>query len=262
MARRAGWVLLLGACTTGTPDGELCPSEGDGKVRAGDANGDGVVDIADALVVYRAVADGGPAPVCLLASDLVPEGRLNYDDAHSLLLHLYEDGFTLPDVRPADCADADPLAPPTCVAAEVTFAVDGTDILVSLNPGSTAVEAWSLGVHATGCTIATATTDGTQAAWQADGGRRDIGYDATFVTADGTAALSTVVLDFADATALLPDAGPQPILALTITPGPGDCTLTVTDDEKAERTWPKVRSAAAIATASFPLAGPTVTFTP
>ncbi len=200
---------------------ETCPREPAGDIGAGDANGDGAVDLADAVVILRHAAEGGAAPSCAGAVDLVPNDYIELDDAFQLLVHLYEGGFALPE--DVDCGDAAPLPPPACSPVEARFS--GTTL--ELRAETVAIEGWSVAVRAEGCTIAAATTAGTSGASIVDEppGLRDLGYDATFVVEGG--AVSAVVLGFMEPTAL-PAGAWSPVLALTVEPGGScDCTLSL-----------------------------------
>lgn len=218
-----------------TPSPTTCARAADAVRAAGDANGDGVVDLADPVLVLRHLADGGVAPACAEAVDLVGDGRVQLDDAFGLLVALGEGLFTLDDALALGCADAEPLpAPEAC--ASLAAAIDapasvetGTfSATVTLASPDLAVEAWSLPVTATGCTVTGASTDGTAAApiTAAPAGLRDQGYDAT-VVADG-AATSVVVLAFMQRLALPADGTASPVLALQVQADTcGTCTLTL-----------------------------------
>lgn len=216
-----------------TDDGDpTCPRPAQAVV-PGDANGDGHADVADAVVIMRHLADGGPAPACLDAVDLVPDQRLELDDAFSLLVGTYEGGFSLPDLDDA-CDDATPLTPPACdrlvaaIDAPATAVDSGFDARVTLDPGEQSIQAWSLSVEAEGCDIVAATTAGTAAASVTSDppGLRDLGYDATFVVDDG--AVSTAILGFMQGRALPP--GPQPVLSVQVrTRDCEPCTLRLGD---------------------------------
>jgi hypothetical protein len=222
-------LVALAACRREPPDDSdepvetelACPREPTGDVPAGDANGDGAADLADAVVILRAAAEGGPAPACPPAADLVEDDRVELDDGFSLLLHLYEGGFGLPE--DPECVGAVPHASPECSAVEARI----TGNTVELRGASVAIEGWSLAVRAEGCTIVGATTAGTVGASVTDDppGARDLGYDATFVADEG--AVSAVILGFLEPVAL-PAGAWSPVLSLTLEPGDScDCTLSL-----------------------------------
>jgi hypothetical protein len=111
------------------------------------------------------------------------------------------------------------------VAGSATF-----DAVVSLGSPSLAVEAWSVGVQATGCEIVAATTVGTAGAdlRLEPTGRRDRGWEHTRLVAGG--ATSATALSWRKPTALTPSSEPVTILSLSIsgevpTSGCATCTL-------------------------------------
>ena len=187
-------------------EGSLCPREA-ATPGPGDSNGDGAVDMADVLVILRAVAEGGPAPACTAGVDLIPDGKVELDDAFSLLLYLYEGSFSLPET---DCTGSAALPVPACVQAEARLVEEERAVWVQLRSAA-AIEAWSLSLQ--GCTITSATTDGTLAASVALGGLRDLGYDATVVTDAGV--VSAVLLDDLEPVALPTDTW-NPVLQLQV----------------------------------------------
>ena len=230
-------VLILAACkkdSTPADDGaaqstELCPRAASTPV-AGDANGDGIVDIADAVAIVRAAADGGAAPACTSAVDLIPDGTTQLDDGFSLLIHLFEDGFSLPS---AGCDEDSSWAPPACSAGAVsvvapTSASGSFSAQVSVS-SDLEVEAWSFGLTAAGCTITAATTDGTIAEPEPRGGPglRATGFDATFVSDDG--ATTGVVLALMDRR-VLPSGQAHTLLQVEVEPDSSTCSCSLTLD--------------------------------
>ena len=206
---RFGLLLLL-ACQPDPKkeqeEGLLCPREA-ALPGPGDSNGDGAVDMADVLVILRHVAEAGPAPACTAAVDLIPDGRIELDDAFSLLLYLYEDSFSLLE---ADCGGAAPLPPPACMQAEARRVEEEGVVELQLRSEGP-VEAWSVSFE--GCTVTSATTDGTLAGSVALGGLRDLGYDASFVAANGV--VSAVLLDDLEPVAL-PTGAWNPVLRMQV----------------------------------------------
>lgn len=224
---RAGIALLLAACN-GPADAppEGCP-RGATDVVIGDAQGDGVADIADAVAIQRAVFDAGTVPACDAAVDLIADGAVQADDASSLLLHLFEGTFELPRLADRDCKDATPWPAGACgqlgLSWETAEGPDGTRATLSLT-ASLAVEAWSFGVDTSGCALIEATEEGTVAAdLTADPvGLRDLGYHATLEKKG--VVTQAVVLDLPDRVTIPADSAPHPLLHLTLT---GTCTLRV-----------------------------------
>jgi len=203
-------LLLLLACQPDVQkeqeEGQLCPRE-PAVAGPGDGNGDGAVDLADVLLILRHVAEAGPAPVCTAGVDLIPDGKIELDDAFSLLLYLYEGSFLLPE---ADCSGSGALPGPACVQAEARLVEEEGAVWLQLRSAAR-IEAWSVSLG--GCAVTSATTDGTAAASVALGGLRDLGYDATFLTDAGV--VSAVLLDELEPVALPTDVW-SPVLRLQV----------------------------------------------
>ena len=247
----------------GSPDPQdpaLCARPADQVTAAGDANGDGEVDIADPVLILRHAAAGGQAPACPEAVDLVPDGRVQLDDAFTLLVALAEGLFDPDSADADDCADGAALPAPTdCQDLAITLeapaqveANESFSATFSFASTGLAVEGWSLPVTAEGCTITAATTDGTAAAavTHTPAGLRDLGYDLTTV-ADG-AATSVVVLGFMDRVTLPADGQARGVLALQVQAGDcGICTLTI--GRPATGLGPEIPAVVAANDASWPL---------
>lgn len=88
--------------------------------RRGDANGDGAIDIGDAIFILSALFTfGAPSPGCLDAADANDDGSIDIGDAIAILFNLFGGGPPLaaphficgpdPTGDPIGCAD-----PPTC----------------------------------------------------------------------------------------------------------------------------------------------------
>ncbi|MEE9443105.1 MAG: dockerin type I repeat-containing protein [candidate division Zixibacteria bacterium] len=71
-----------------------------GIVNCGDANGDGDVNVGDAVYIINCVFKGGPAPDPIEAGDANCDGDCNIGDAVYLISHAFKGG-------PAPCADCD-----------------------------------------------------------------------------------------------------------------------------------------------------------
>jgi hypothetical protein len=221
------------AGTPTPPINEVCARPADRVASPGDANGDGAVDVADPILVLRHAAAAGLAPACAEAVDLVPDGRVQLDDAFALLVALGEGLFDPEEADTSTCGDAALPAPEACQDLEVSLTAPASaqagapfEATVHLASASLAVEGWSLPVTAQGCQVVTATTAGTAAAavTASPPGLRDLGYDMTTV-AQG-AATSVVVLGFMDAVALPVDGQARPVLALAVQADDcGTCTL-------------------------------------
>lgn len=70
---------------------------GGGSYLCGDANGDGAVDISDAVYLIAYIFSGGPAPSPLLAGDANCDGAIDISDAVYLIAYIFSGG-------PAPCA--------------------------------------------------------------------------------------------------------------------------------------------------------------
>jgi hypothetical protein len=226
---RAGIALSLVACNGPAAEVPQGCARGPGAFVLGDAQGDGVADIADAVAIQRAVFDAATPPACDAAVDLIDDGAVQADDASSLLLHLFEGTFDPPRLRAAACDDATPWPVGACgelgLSWETAEGPDGTRATLSLT-SSLPVEAWSFGVETAGCELIEATEEATVAADRtADPiGLRDLGYHATLQKKG--VVTQAVVLSLPDRVAIPADSAPHPLLHLTLT---GACTLRVVD---------------------------------
>ena len=99
---------LLGALVVLAFFSGLCVSSliGQEFVR-GEANGDGMVDLADAVFILNAIfAPGSPLPSCDDAADANDSGEITISDPVYILLYLYCDGP--PPPLPFPAAGEDP----------------------------------------------------------------------------------------------------------------------------------------------------------
>lgn len=240
---------------------ELCPRSSEARVAAGDSNGDGAVDLADPLHLLRYVADGGAAPSCEVAVDLLIDEQLDADDAFALLAYLYEDLWDLPPVEGDDCGRA---AASEAACAEVGFGLVADEasgvVTVELSSEQLAVEGWSLALSAEGCSLGEVSVQGTAGAPLGldEAGLRELGYELTVGKARGVA--SAVVLDTLDAVALPTDGVARPLLRVeTVADGGcGTCTVSVGE---AVRGWGQpVESTLVAAGVSYPLPVSSVSF--
>ena len=62
----------------------------------GDVNGDGGLQVADAVFALACLFGNGPAPACEDAADANDDGALNVGDALKILGHIFRDGGPLP----------------------------------------------------------------------------------------------------------------------------------------------------------------------
>jgi len=214
---------------------EVCPPAAANAARSADANGDGAVDLADAVSVLRYVTDGGPAPACASAVDLVPNERIDPDDGFSILYHLYERRWGLGDVDPSAC-EFTAHTTPGCGGIDAGFVVvdDSAGATVELQLSTAlAVEGWSVSVSADGCRLTSATVDGTSGAQSAldPTGYRKLGYELT--RAQGGSVTSAVLLDTLNAVILPPGERHTLLRFNAESDSCGECTLSLAAPIKA-----------------------------
>jgi hypothetical protein len=92
-----------------------------GSFRRGDAGGDGLIDLADAVLVLRALFQGGPAPGCAEAADANNDGRTDLADPVLVLEFLFQSGPppAAPGPPPGPCGpDTDPAGSPGDLGCE------------------------------------------------------------------------------------------------------------------------------------------------
>lgn len=65
--------------------------------RRGDANGDGSLDLSDAVFTLGFLFLGGPTPVCLKSTDADDSGGVDLSDAVYVLNHLFQGGASPPE---------------------------------------------------------------------------------------------------------------------------------------------------------------------
>ena len=88
----------LGAAAMAALAGPLDGVE-DAGFRRGDANGDGQIDISDAVFTLRYLFTAGVIPACLDAADAGDDGKVDISDAVDVLLELFrESGHVAPPV--------------------------------------------------------------------------------------------------------------------------------------------------------------------
>jgi hypothetical protein len=71
--------------------------------RSGDANGDGFVDLTDAVYLQRYTFSGGPAPSCDRLVDIVTDQSVDSSDSYPLLSHLFPGPTTTLEADGTDC---------------------------------------------------------------------------------------------------------------------------------------------------------------
>ena len=102
--------MSLDANRNGRPD-ECDP----GAFHRGDADGDGSVNLADAVFTLRSLFQGGPQPGCAEAADADNDGAVGVSDPVSVLEFLFRGGPppVAPGQPPGPCGlDTDPPSSP------------------------------------------------------------------------------------------------------------------------------------------------------
>jgi hypothetical protein len=83
--------------------------------RRGDANGNGKVDLSDAIFILAWLFSGGDAPACLSTADSNDTGEIDISDAITTLSWLFLGGKEPPDPGPFECGrDPTPDRLPDC----------------------------------------------------------------------------------------------------------------------------------------------------
>ncbi len=195
-------LALIGCASDELPPASTC--EQAARVASspvpGDANGDGVADIADGVAVQSALFRGGAPVACLAAADGNADGVLDAGDGVALWYHLFTGSMQLPSLASgacetpkldeAPCGDGLALGvtPPTAfTGASGTPA--SADATITLTTGPLDVQAISVSLRTSGCT-ATAVRFTGAAADRVDDppGLRDGGFARGDVSADGATA--------------------------------------------------------------------------
>jgi hypothetical protein len=83
------------------------PAEGSVPFRRGDTNGDGTVDLSDAVAILMGLFLGGGDPVCEEAADADASGARDITDAVSVLGFLFLGGEAPPVPGPLQCGVPD-----------------------------------------------------------------------------------------------------------------------------------------------------------
>lgn len=217
-----------------------------GEIGWGDANRDGVLDVADPVRTLRALMDAGPAFGCADAQDAgYRDGLVDLGDALSLLYHLFVGNSALPDGDP-DCVD--PAAIEEAPCGRFLLAVEGESSATAAQAGGSVeleatvrlynpdlpVQAWSLGLSAEGCSLVGASEAGTASAdVRLDAaGRRDEGWHRSDLV-DGRV-LSSTVVSWARDLALPAQEEPWTLLSVAVqanapASGCAPCTLRLED---------------------------------
>jgi hypothetical protein len=255
------------------------PLDAQDAFRRGDASRDGRVDLDDVVRIVN-IAAGAAASVCPDAADVNDDGVVLVSDAVALANYLYAPGAA--PAAPFPACGLDPTLDvlvacvyPASSCVEQPRRAESPNFELRLEGGTKAaagipgtvvqlgtftaglcngdggaedegflVQAWSLSITASGCSITAATTQGTAGAESAidPAGHRSGGFEKTDLTsgAAGRGVVSAVVLSFAlpvrlPERAVGPDCEPHPLLKLdveAVAPAAGttrDCVLSFAD---------------------------------
>jgi PKD repeat protein len=94
-------VTVLDDAGAATSDSVLIQvTDGTQGFRRGDSNGDGKLDIADAIYILAYLFAQGPAPTCLDAADANDDGAVDIADGVYILQNLFARGPAIPPPYP------------------------------------------------------------------------------------------------------------------------------------------------------------------
>jgi hypothetical protein len=204
---------------------DVCP-RGDGTPLAGDTNGDGVTDIADAIALQNHVLRGGPAPVCRAAANFDGDAFLELDDADRVSMYLVT-GRQIPRVLGEhDCDSATYWPEGQCaplaldLLAPLRTTNDRFNVQVALRSPTLAVQGYSLSLETIDCELASLSPEGTIAAeiWDDPPGIRHLGWSATTTVEGG--AIAYLILSITDDLYLPMSEQPTPILNVEVRSAP------------------------------------------
>jgi hypothetical protein len=234
----------------------------------GDANGDGLADVSDAVWMSSTLFRGGERSACFGATDILPDGELRINDVYTLLSAVLPGDSDLMALGDACDGAASPEAPgPVALALDIDApekvkAAAGQDATleatVVLRTPDSPVQAWNLSIVAEGCAVSAVTTAGTAGAATFDdppGQRGGTSYDYHALTPEG-GAVAGVVLDWRADNVLSPREEPWSLLALTVhatAPDKGCETCTISLANGASAGGPPLRNLATVGGWSYPL---------
>lgn len=223
-----------------TPLPDVCPRS-PGSPVPGDINGDGVMDVADAVAIQDHLFRRGPAPACAESADVDHDGAIEMDDGHRISTALVPGNRVIPFLPAGACRTSTAWAPTPCAPMALTIAgpqrvtASRFEARVQLTSPSLAIHGFSMSIGARDCAITRITTEGTPAAevWDDPPGVRHMGYATTTPVENG--AIAYVILSILDDVELPAQPAPRDLLALEIeAPPPAQgcrrCTLEVRED--------------------------------
>jgi hypothetical protein len=184
-------LICSSACNREDPESCTPVRAPTGSVVTGDSNADGVVDLADVVGYRDFLFAGGAEPACPAAAEVLGF-EAEAGNLWTTLSYAF-DGKTIVDSGPA-CALAERSDDVCAGSVELVPTSRGIELRGVDEEG--AVQAWSFGVEAEGCTITAATVAGTAGALEIDGGHRRGGYEHTVVK-DGRAVTGVLLDGFA-----------------------------------------------------------------
>lgn len=230
--------LLLTACNGRGADCEISPRPLAIPV-SGDANGDGVVDIADGVAIHDALFRAGAAPPCAAAADVAPDGTVDVGDGAAIWYHLFFGNtvlYELPEPCAAPPADAGECGDGLRLDISAPEQANGSfEATISLTTPAFEARGWSISLVAEGCTVSAASTSGTRAADKREDppGLRDGGLAMTQLSPGGLVAAT--VMDIPGDAALPRSDSPQPVLKLSVSASAcGTCRLSLQDGQQGE----------------------------
>ena len=163
-----------------------------GSVVAGDSNADGFVDVADVVGYRDFLFAGGAEPACPDAANVLGFQLSEAANLWATLSYAFDGKAVL--AEEPECELQKPSEDVCAGKLELVPTDEGIELRGVTDDD--AVQAWSFGVEAEGCIIESATTAGTAAALEIDGGHRRGGYDHTEVK-DGRAVTGVLLDGFA-----------------------------------------------------------------
>lgn len=202
------------------PPAEACPRGAESPVFA-DINGDGVMDIADAIALQNHFFRGDREFVCRQAADFNGDGQIQVDDSYRITTHLVSGTQPARELEDDACRNSTPWPEGQCAPAELRFSAPARTTesrfeATLLVRGSLNLQGWSTSLEASDCTLVQVTTSGTPAGeiWDDPPGVRHLGYDTTRTVEGG--AISYVILSFYEDIVLPRGAGGTAIMKIEV----------------------------------------------
>lgn len=226
---------------------QVAPQPAGAPVTA-DMNGDGLADLSDAVFLREYLFNHGRKPVCDVAADPLTDGLVEMGDEMVILSYAIDGTSVLSPLYTGACDHAESAEVPA--PTRVAFGLSGPssaaqleifDVAVTVTSPEKAVQAWTLSVHASGCTVQSVTTDGTDVALVDKGGQRPR-HSYAMAELSTSGAVSAVMLDWNAPTALAARADPWTLLTMRVELVDPSCTISLVGGEQGP-TGPKLRNA-------------------